>query len=155
MPLTEQELKKMFKQVRDAEPVPDFERTWRQAETRLLEKSSRFTRWRWCLGPTVLLFASAAAALLIVAVSHQPATAPLQGVAVVEAGVDTQVSQEQAARPEPPAALSDLATPQDRETSLIALGYGTLEEELYEAPTDFLLELEPTTWDEAEKESLL
>jgi hypothetical protein len=142
-------LRELLGRVREDEPVPDFDTTWRRAEARSRERrgADAPSRWRWALGPAMAVGAAACAVLLVLALGPGAGDADETGLALlVDAGVieSPLAGLEAPEFPISPLAAAEIEEDEDRP------GYG-----LYVGGTDFLLSLDVPAWEQAGERNVL
>ncbi|MFO8073072.1 MAG: hypothetical protein R6V85_14470 [Polyangia bacterium] len=142
MTTDDRRIERALRQLDRADPAPDFERSWREAEDRARAAGAGRSAWRWALGPGL---AACAAALAVVALLHEPAPEVEDAVA---SGAGA-------------AGLEGLATPRIAKTGLgellerepseqdSELASGPWSGGLLAVETDFLLVMEVPAWERA------
>ena len=156
-------LRDLVRGATESQPVPDFESSWRRAETSSEERlrGGAPSLWRWVLGPAVAVGAAACVALLVIAfgpLDSNQEDSPVVRMADAGAPLGEGASLADLETPQVPASpLSELGdtagdsvAAADVETGETRPGYG-----LYEAGTDFLLTMEIPAWDQAGERSVL
>jgi hypothetical protein len=154
-------LNNLLKAVERAEPVPDFEETWRRAEAASDHNRRRTINWRPMIVPAGAFAALLALALTVFEIDLGNQIIPDAGT--FETSTDPAETLATLTMPEAwTGTLDDFAPP-----SVIKLDWGTIEEDEQqddtvlmgngnadELPTDFLLEIDTLAWEEAEERSL-
>ncbi len=170
--MSDKPLRELLKNAHRQEPVPDFEQTWQKARAAAANPPSGVSLW-----PRVLVPAGALLVMVIIAVTVFRLS-PLQNDSITparQAGLRNtdQVLSRLAGLPIWSLALEELDTegdtdPTDMDNSVDTAAldesdggqaFAAHENEpgydVYEAPTDFLLELDIPAWNETKQRSIL
>ncbi len=149
MTTQDDKLKTALKELHRHESTPQFESTWRRAESRLSEKRAE-NGFRWFFGPAIAAVSAVVVIFLVTShnVSPSPETlAMLDGLSGPDAGV-VQFSDSFDGYDE-----TDTDTETEKET--LAYEDSVLTEGLFVGETDFLMNLEFPSWDQGEERNLL